>query len=190
MNPPIVILGGAGCVWSDLEDFLDLIGPKEYHVAAVNDAATIYEEDLKFMASLHPEKVEKWLLNRCRNIGGDFSFPVVCHKGAQGFRPDLVVQELWSGSSGLYAAQVAVRHFHYERVVCCGIPMDPTLGHFFRLNAPWVEATKYQRGWREASSDPTMKGRVRSMSGWTSGLLGKPTAEWLSATEAVPHKIP
>lgn len=168
----LLALGGAECVWSDMAAAKEILGCRSYDVAAVNDTVAQYSGPLAFMATLHPEKVEGWL--RLPN------FPVVCHKGAQGYQPDHIVQELWSGSSGLYVVQVAVRLFGYRKVICCGIPLEEDAGHIIR-RAPWAAAKNYRRGWREASSDPTMRGRFRSMSGWTSELLGKPDEQWLDA---------
>jgi hypothetical protein len=41
----------------------------------------------------------------------------------------------------------------------------------------WDEARAYHRVWEQRRA--MMMGRVRSMSGWTAELLGKPEREWL-----------
>lgn len=182
MKPPILLaLGGAEGVWDDLEEARHLTLGRPVHVAAVNDAAAACPGTIEFMASLHPEKIEGWKQSR-RQRGGNLDFSVVCPKGRNGFAPDYTVQELWSGSSGLYLVQVAVRLFGYRKVICCGMPIDENKRHFFD-DQPWSAARQYQRGWKEAAEDPTMRGRFRSMSGWTCALLQRPDRGWLTASE-------
>lgn len=176
MAPPVLLaLGGAEGVWDDLAAARELAG--DCHIAGVNEAAAAFAGKLEFMASLHPEKVEVWKRRR-KQLGGNLNFLVVCPKGVNGFAPDCIVQELWSGSSGLYLAQVAVRLFGYRKVICCGMPLDENKHHFFD-DKPWSAARQYQRGWKEAVEDPTMRGRIRSMSGWTRSLLEMPDRSWL-----------
>jgi hypothetical protein len=158
-----VILGGGDTLWTDLAQIPDV---KDRTVIAINDAGSAYRGRIDYWVSLHPEKLEGWRKKR----KGNQDYETVCHKERKGARVDHVVRELWSGSSGLFAAQFAVLNLNCDDVVLCGVPMTPT-GHFFSSDA-WHHATKYRRGWKEAL--PEIQGRVTSLSGWTRDLLGAP----------------
>lgn len=171
----LIALGGADCVWDDLAAAAEIVN--DCDVGAVNDAGVHYSGHLTLWASLHPEKLADWQRRRER-AGRNTDYTVVSRKLHPQTRIDRTVGELWSGSSGLYIAQVACITFGYDRVILCGIPMDPT-PHFFG-DEPWEPAAMYRKGWIEAHEQPELRGKVRSMSGWTRGLLGLPTAEWLT----------
>ena len=85
------------------------------------------------------------------------------------------------GSSGLLAVTVALElgkeNQDQLRIVLAGVPMDPAAGNFRAPSVPWAEATVYHPAWEERAE--ALKKNVRSMSGWTAELLGKPTAAWL-----------
>ncbi|MGR3574018.1 MAG: hypothetical protein ACU0CF_04685 [Sagittula sp.] len=81
-----------------------------------------------------------------------------------------------SGSSGLFAAKVALVDLGFDRVVLCGIPMDPA-PHF---NGPtnWTPKAGrspcdgFRRSWLAVPEE--YRARMRSMSGWSRVLLGAP----------------
>ena len=79
-----------------------------------------------------------------------------------------------SASSGIFAAKVAMEDC--ERVILAGVPM--THGKHFTRNKAWSELNSFTAGLQEAI--PHMKGRVRSLSGLTEKLLGRPDPEWLA----------
>lgn len=81
------------------------------------------------------------------------------------------------GSSGHFALKVALQDLGFDKAVLCGIPMNAEGRHFFNPR-PWKVAHAYQQAWVDTL--PLIKDRVRSMSGWTAELLGKPDAEWLT----------
>lgn len=81
------------------------------------------------------------------------------------------------GSSGLLATRgVALGALRADRVVLAGVPMAAEAGHE-GSDAPWTEASKYWAAWEEHAEE--LRGRVRSMSGRTRGLLGEPDGEFL-----------
>lgn len=168
----LIALGGAGGLWDELEQALDLCPTAD--IGAVNEAGKDYRGHLSLWATLHEEKFEKWQRHR----KGNSDYLAVTHKGHPMPRIDRIVPERWSGSSGLYLVQVAVIELGYSRVICCGIPMSET-PHYFDDKA-WSVAHNYRRGWKRASESLELQGRVRSMSGWTRELLGHPTREWLA----------
>jgi hypothetical protein len=79
-----------------------------------------------------------------------------------------------SGTSGLFAAKVALCDLGFDRVVLCGVPMTAT--PHLNNRTDWVDRPKtptdYQRVW--AGLPAEYLGRMRSLSGWTRELLGAP----------------
>lgn len=179
-----VILGGAGCVWRDL-DAARRIGTYDAAIA-INDAVAHYPGAVEIFATLHIEKAEAWLDERAAR-----GYPppglIAAHKGntnegrASRLQADYVTDYLWpgmpaSGSSGLFAVKVALEH-GYGRIVLCGVPMRAEERHFFDPE-PWSDVGKFTEAWLAALH--RIRGHVRSMSGWTRELLGEPDSEWLA----------
>jgi hypothetical protein len=167
MNDPkrqILILGGAKCVWSDIESLGDAI-PSD--VAAVNDIGAHWPGPLVFWASLHPRKLPPWEKQRRNNnypngyirYGNKHGLPLC----------DKVIAD-WGGSSGLFAVKVALE-LGYEDIILAGIPMQAEAGHFFN-KAEWAECTRYRAAWIKRQK--WLSQFVSSCSGWTRDLLGAP----------------
>lgn len=167
------VLGGAGGVWEELATLREMMGASPDIIVATNDAGTVYPGRLDGWATLHHEKLAKWQALRGRRDYRAFTI-----KGHWDLDETVeIVPERWKGSSGLYAAQIALDAFGAGQVVLCGVPLWPTNGHFFSPTKVWPEAELYRRGFKAAL--PVIRGSVRSMSGWTRELLGGPTPEWL-----------
>lgn len=178
-----LVLGGAGCLWDDVEAALEL---GEYQgVVACNDAGAAWPGELDAFATLHAEKAPFWIENRVR-AGHPFPKAVLGYDGAGRALPACMTGltawrfegQTLTGSSGLFALKVALVDLGFDRAVLCGIPLEAGPGHFFDA-AAWRAAVSYRSGWQEAL--PQIKHRARSMSGWTKGLLGAPDTEWLGA---------
>lgn len=168
-----VVLGGAEGVWHDLEEIgqladLDL-------VIAVNSAIAAYSGHIDHACSFHADLLPWWRDKRRaagRNDPGKYWTSVGQRPilgAAMGFVP------AWGGSSGLIAAQVGM--LVADQVILCGVPLDPSGEHFDKAGV-WDEALKHRHAWMNHADE--LRGKVRSMSGWTSWLLGKPTREWIS----------
>src|SRR5215475_8711386 len=56
-------------------------------------------------------------------------------------------------------------------------PLTGEAGHFAR-GKPWLHVNVFTEAWKE--TEPVMRGKVKSLSGWTQQLLGAPTEEWLA----------
>lgn len=171
------VLGGAAGGFEELEYLRTLCRVEA--VYAVNDAAADYPGDLAAFVTLHPEKLPHWLSIRARVDNLHKTCEVVSHEAKPGVTR--VVDYRWpgmqaSGSSGLFAVKVALERF--ERVVCCGIPMDADRNHYFSAE-PWYEVGSFWEAWCEQAY-MHIKDRVRSMSGRTAQLLGMPTKEFLA----------
>lgn len=166
-----LIAGGAACLWDDLAAY---DGPVD-GVVACNDAGAEIE-DLTAWVSLHPDCFARkgWLAKR--EAKGWPPVPLYGHKAERG-SPCGMIETDWafpgqehSGSSGMYAAKVALVDLGFDRAVLCGVPMSPT-PHFFG-GEPWMVANRYLKRWALVPEE--YRERVRSMSGATRDLLGAP----------------
>lgn len=169
MNGIAVVLGGAAGAWDELSR-ASAIQPIRYLVA-VNDAASHYPGHLDAFVTLHPEKLSGWLGAR-RTAGLPEPATVIAHTTAPLVTE--VVDYQWpgqtgSGSSGLFAAKIALERTALP-VVLCGVPMQAERAHFFN-DQPWGEVDQFHAAWEWAHKDERLA-RVRSMSGWTAELLG------------------
>lgn len=161
-----LILGGAPSVWDEHAAAEELLCRGRLVVAA-NLAGIHYPGRLDAWATLHPDLLPGWASQRKGNA--DF----------RSFTPDDVA-ERWSGSSGLYAAQVALFEMGTSGVILCGVPMDSAAGHFTG-RTPWESTTSYRQAFAQAL--PEIGGRVRSMGGWSADLFGKPTPAWIDTID-------
>lgn len=175
-----VILGGARSVWEDLDRLKALRVPDI--VIATNDAGAHYTGEVHHWVSLHFEKMPEWIADRAqRNLPPAHRYWF--HEGAGSSRFTLPAPhdrlDDWGGSSGLFAVRVALT-LAASRVVLAGVPMDAEDGHFFD-HKRWEFAGRYRQAWtrRQVEIAPF----VRSMSGWTAGLLGEPSEAWLNNKE-------
>jgi hypothetical protein len=86
---------------------------------------------------------------------------------------DIVVpRETWEGGSSALMGVMAGIKEGYKKIVLCGCPMEgPNPGH------PGADYSMFQGKWTESVS--ILHQYVRSMSGFTMRLLGKPEAWWL-----------
>lgn len=165
-----VVLGGAAGNWAELAA-ASHIAPVRYLVA-VNDAACHYPGEIDAFVTLHPEKLSGWLGAR-RTAGLPEPGRIVSHVAAPLVTE--VVDYQWpgqpgSGSSGLFAAKIALERTDLP-VVLCGVPMQSDRAHFFN-DQPWGERNQFVKAWEWAHQAGRLA-RVKSMSGWTAELLGR-----------------
>lgn len=176
-----LVLGGADCLHADLDAYT---GPID-GVVACNDAGAEWAGDLDGWVSLHPRyfQIKSW-----RQARADKGYPPARrhfgHMDAQkikdgaGLTCDVKFTEYRfpgqdkSGSSGLFAAKVALIDLGFDRVVFCGVPMTEA-PHFWDVDrAPWKVADGFRRQWLTVPEE--YRARMRSMSGWSRVLLGPP----------------
>lgn len=178
-----LVLGGAACVWEDVEAALEL---GEYQgVVACNDAAAHWPGELDAAVSLHMQVFPRWLTIRKRK-GYPKPKQVLGHLEASkarvgpgfvtGFTEYKLPGQDRSGTSGLFAVKVALVDLGFDKAVLCGIPMDEQ-AHFFG-GGPWRGGGESWKAWLKAY--PFLKDRARSMSGRTSYMLGTPEPDWIS----------
>ena len=167
-----LIIGGAHCVFEDIEASQELFLPDE--IIVINDIG-MYIEEVDHWVTMHPEKMPIWLKQR-----EDHGFvkpkmwttPEKVEKGiVDGF--SLVNSK---GGGGILGVNLA-KFLGASKIVLAGIPM--TQNAHFNKGSGWIEATLYRQFWRGEKSYPKW---VKSMSGWTKEFYGLPTKEWLEET--------
>jgi len=184
----LILLGGGMCVWEDYAEARKLFAPtgyndSQYEIMCVNDIAGQFtEEKIHHAVSLHKRilpavrllRVEKSMLEK-----------FTTHSNLAGDEVDVV----WNlhnagGTSGLYAVKIALL-LGYKKIIVCGVPMDngghyydpkdsSILNHTVRFASNKSSITP----WRDLAKREIPQQRVRSMSGNTASILGKPTQEW------------
>jgi hypothetical protein len=175
---PALVIGGASCVWHDIEAALTL--GEFFAVIACNDIGTAWAGDLDAWVTLHPENMQGWTAQRAAR-GYRPAKKIVYHEAKGGTPPaDLITPYNWhrshkSASSGLFAAKAALE-LGFDRLVLCGVPL--TMTPHFNNTGEWHAASGFHDGLRSAV--PFLKDKVRSMSGMTRQELGVPTPEWLA----------
>lgn len=171
-----LVLGGASCLLDDLYEL-----PIRFDgVVACNDAGMYWPGDLDAWVTLHPAKMNQWRQKRRAN-GHSEPGRFFAHQEQGNYirRTAYKFQGVTSsGSSGMFAAKVALVDLSFDRAVLCGIPMMRK-PHFFDRH-DWRSATHFRHAW-ESLPKPYME-RMRSMSGWTRCLLGSPR-DWVNADE-------
>lgn len=171
-----LVAGGASSVMDELEEALALCAEagESPIIIAVNDTIPLVRDPIA-AATLHPHKLPGWIAARA---AAGWPTPVErwCHYRAKGNPAGVThIAQDWSGSSGLFAVNVA-RQKRVERVILCGVPMSPEAGHVTR-GIPWDQAFRYKKGWTDHMHE--IRYLVRSMSGWTAAMLGTPDLDWL-----------
>lgn len=164
-----LVLGGAACVFTDVEQATSL--GEFSHILGVNHVGVYWPGPFDGFVSIHGDRLPLWAERRRRR-----NLPP--HKALIG--PEQASLrfpgQTSTGSSSLFAVKVALDVFGADRVVVCGAPLSPEAAHFDDP-APWNAARLYREGWKQAL--PHIADRVRSMSGWTGELLGKPDAQFI-----------
>lgn len=183
-----LVIGGGEAVWRDAAVaralVMDTLGVEPINVG-VNDAAAEFPGHLHHFATLHPERFPQWLdERRQRRLNTDFqTWTHARRPPSLGAHFPRTLPER-GGSSGLFAVDVAL-HLGLQHIILCGVPMDAS--KHFRRRAAWRDVDSFRTAWRRAI--PSLRGRVRSMGGWTEQELGAPTAEWLKARAGDPPQI-
>jgi hypothetical protein len=169
-----VILGGGKYVWDEMAEWEKIYGrPWDGLIIAVNDVGVYWPRPFDHWVSLHAEKMARWQRERARaELPGEYH--------SWGTRPYRHVTPWARGASGMLAVQVA-QVVGCTRVVLCGMPMTVS-PHFVESveHGPeevWWGADSHWLSWDKHAKK--MQGWVRSMSGKTQKLLGRPTVAWL-----------
>ena len=177
-----LVIGGAECVWDDLDELEEMMGEPWPGVVIVVNAmgyerghnGRIYDGPIHHWATLHAEKMGGW--KRQRNQAG-------LPGGYQTWSPvnrtviNHHVTGYSGGSSGYYgSAGVGLSFLRHPRAVLCGIPMDGSPNSF--SGQAWKSHNRYLRAWLRDGNK--FMGRMKSFSGWTRQTFGVPTLDWIS----------
>lgn len=176
--PTALILGGANCLIEDKLAALELFEPDM--IIGCNHAARDELGRVDHWATMHPELFPLWI--RQRTAAGRPLEAQLWH--ARHARLPAGIEstpiDSWGGSSGMLCVRLAI-HLRCEKIVLAGVPMRKTFSHY-DCKLPWFEARQYWSAWERRKAE--MADRVRSLSGWTADLLGRPTREWLDGNRA------
>lgn len=123
---------------------------------------------------MHPDLFPKWLNER--RSAGRAEPGQLWHAGHRPTPVQSTGIDSWGGSSGFLCVRLAI-HLGVQRIVLAGVPMRKHHCHYDKPGIPWGEAYRYWTCWEKKM--PKIRNRVRSLSGWTADLLGRPTEEWL-----------
>jgi hypothetical protein len=178
-DPVAIIVGGAECWQHDLEQARRLLDGCRIKYFFVNDQIKTFPEP-GVACTLHPDKLNghiAWLTVR-RNAGLPEPEQIWAHRRHAAVTHDTASID-WSGSSGLFAVQVA-RQEGYKKIIAVGVPMTVDDSHFER-HQKWQSAIKFREGWTRHRNE--IKPYFRSMSGWTAEQFGQPDESWLQGNE-------
>lgn len=174
MTTPVVVVGGADCVFTDLlaaRDLCELSGVKPIFYV-INDMIPVFDSDC-IAITLHPDKIDAWL-----SIRQQHKWPKPSQVWAHRKDPRRNITHAtpdWAGSSGLFACKIALEQ-HHTKIILCGVPMTVESCHFQRKTR-WAACTAFRRPWDTHRKE--LEPYVRSMSGWTQEFLGAPDVAWL-----------
>ncbi len=179
-----LVIGCGPDVWSEVAEAEAMTDFDA--VICVKLAGVFWPRPFYAWATLHPEFMPKYTAMRDERGypgGHEIVGPLEAELGTKNraFHVDRRLSYRWkgmnaSGASGLYGIKIAMDD-GFDQIVCAGIPMTSE-PHFARNLSSWKERGSFMRGWELAL--PILKGRVKSMSGWTREKLGAPTPEWLA----------
>jgi hypothetical protein len=170
-----LVIGGAECWAADLEQAKRLLIGQRVRYFLVNDQIKTFPEPC-VACTLHPDKLNghiAWLTIR-RNAGLPDPEQIWAHRKHVAVTHDTASKE-WSGSSGLFAVQVA-KHEGHTKIIGCGIPMTVEGSHFERRQR-WSSAIGFRDGWLRCKNE--IAPFFRSLSGWTREQFGSPDEGWL-----------
>lgn len=176
-----LVLGAGDTLWDDIASLeMPFDG-----VVACNDAGVVWPEKLDAWVSLHPRyfQTKRWRQDRVIN-GYPEALRHFGHLEAEKIRrgegPTCDVEfvdylfpgQEKSGSSGLFAAKVALIDLGFDNVVFCGVPMTKTPHFWDNTKVDWRAAEGFARQWLTVPIE--YRSRMKSMSGWTKEILGEP----------------
>ena len=143
-------------MWTDLGVFWSMARRGTYQVCCVNRAGLVYPCEFDFWVSWHVD----WLLEYAKQRLTEASL-WSCRE-SDGVNWARIPQT--KGSSGMVAVQLAIHQWQCEKIVLAGIPLD---GRYEEYLTHWHGVAE-QHG-----------SKIRSMSGNTERLFGKPDVEFL-----------
>jgi hypothetical protein len=181
-----VVVGAAECVLDDLHNLDALLGDTgrglaDTAVFGVNDGGIVYPGRLDHWCTLHGRELERRIQRR-RDAGYSTHF-VTWDYDNEGAERQLPIEHRIIGCTSAFVAVAVAHYIGYRHIVLCGAPIDrrgylvPHIHHgtglweFSARNQEWIRRYARRLSWLQQC--------VRSMSGWSAGFFGLPTAGWL-----------
>ena len=161
----LILTGCAECVFDDYRKAVDIFGKAD--IMCVNMSGVCFK-GVKHLVSLHSENIEGFL--KAAMIRTKTHIHTYSVKSSP--YTERIFPSTGSGSSGLYAAVIAVK-LGYSRIILCGMPLsgDRKFYDTDDIEKPLGDRANIL-GWQ--SYKPLLSPFVRSMSGRTRDLLGFP----------------
>jgi hypothetical protein len=185
LNDVVLIVGDAKGVWDDLKRFYKLQVPHD--TMCINHMGMAFSKmNLKFEHFLAGDAHRKQEQKIAQSLNGTLKHCWNPGCGEEnGYDVRWVKQDRrgWSGTTATLGVKIAIA-LDYVRIVLAGIPMDKS-GHWYDK---WLDVDDVKRQskhtahlhyWVEMATRPLGQ-FIRSMSGNTKDLFGKPTKRWLT----------
>lgn len=169
-----IILGSAPCVWRDYREAIKL-GGFDFFIA-VNQTGMNFAP-IDAWVTAHTEHMNKWQIMRKMMR---LSLPDIVTPNHNTAGRDIKITHTHPydvGGSSLYAVTVARELYNAGKIVLCGVPLDAS-GHIGEQGGANGSYEHFMVSWQKYFDDGKLSD-VRSMSGNTAKLLGKPTKGWL-----------
>ncbi|MCK9326766.1 MAG: hypothetical protein M0P69_14840 [Bacteroidales bacterium] len=167
----LVIYGGGRDMWQE-RAAVEMLGIG-YDTMAVN-VAGMFIPDLTHLYSLHYKNIS--YISNWRKVEYGSRAKHICHSTKEINGVDYVWRLPSQASTSGLMAIILGHLLGYDKFILCGVPMDGT-GYFYK---PSVNSTFSDRCREMEIQNLKNKGLdVRSMSGRTADIFGKPTLEWI-----------
>jgi len=165
MNDVLLIIGSAPCRLEDIKGFKSLY-KKAHDVCCINETGLWYRGPFKYWVSAHADKLLEWAKVK-PNAGAE----LWSYRQRAGINHAHVRWD--GGSSSFVAVQFALFAWEYRRIVVAGCPLtgENECGRYDRFLPAWNNLV------------PDYQHRVRSMSGNTAQVIGKPDKEFFNGQE-------
>ena len=176
---PIIVMGGAKCVWDDLKKAQEMLGDREHDLAAINDIGVHYPYRIHHWLSLE-RKISEWYESRVNNkldmrllVHVYYHDRLIDHKRHINYFWKMNRSPIMSGIFG----PIALNALGYSKIVLAGIPSDNQARFFDPPDRTYHSYKASSESWRRHQK--YFGDTLRSMSGYTKELFGEPTRRWL-----------
>ena len=183
LTDTLLITGDGKSYPADLETFLDMEVPHD--ALTIGRSILLYPSDVLHYADVDAD-AGKWVVENLANNHKNAAHTVSHTLGAVEWFdvgwdikncPIKSDEVLWHGSTALFAVLIGLA-MGYRRIVLAGCPMD-SKGHWYFKDQTWGPRwtmESYQAWFEFAATDRARN--VRSMSGYTGQLLGRPDRDF------------
>jgi hypothetical protein len=190
LNDTVLITGDGHTLPHDVRHFESLAIPHD--VYCVNRSMLFFERPITHWAAVDIEETVWFSENinsKVKPVGhrilrhgvGELKVGNDVHWRAVNFAQlNTIAKHLWTGNSTLLAILSSIV-MDYKRIVLAGVPLD-TGPHWYEPEGTegpnWVGMV--YRQWMDFKMEIPEAERVRSLSGYSAFIFGKPTKEWLN----------